>query len=113
MDEINAVGWLMGSAVMVSKKAVQAVGTMDEKLFLYMSEVDWAKRFWENGYKVAYFPESVLLHYHIRRSKAGLDFLDVFLRKETRWHIQSAIKYFLKHGLKYRSGMELHKACQK
>jgi len=102
--------WLMGSALLTTKKAVEKVGLMDERFKLYFEDVDWAKRFWENGYKVVYFPESFLLHYHIRRSKAGLGFLDVFLRKETRWHIQSAIKYFFKHGLKYGSGIELLKA---
>jgi len=107
LPRITYPDWLMGSALLTTKKAVEKVGLMDERFKLYFEDVDWAKRFWENGYKVVYFPESVLLHYHIRRSKAGLDFFDVFLRKETRWHIQSAIKYFLKHGLKYRSGIEL------
>ncbi|MBI2057756.1 MAG: glycosyltransferase family 2 protein [Candidatus Yanofskybacteria bacterium] len=99
--------WLMGSALMTTQAALKKVGLMDERFKLYFEDVDWAKRFWENGYKVAYLPSAAMLHYHIRQSRAGFDFLDVFLRRETRWHIESAIKYFFKHGLKYRSGENL------
>ncbi len=101
--------WLMGSALLTKKDAVEKVGPMDERFKLYFEDVDWAKRFWENGYKVAYLPEACLLHYHIRRSRIGLDFLDAFLRREARWHIHSALKYFFKHGFRYKSGIEILK----
>lgn len=99
--------WLMGSAMLTSRKAVEKVGLMDERFFLYFEDVDWAKRFWENGLKVMYFPEAVMLHYHQRSSRAGFDFLDLFLRRETRWHIVSGVKYFFKHGWRYQSGQEI------
>ncbi|OGN00466.1 MAG: hypothetical protein A3B91_04465 [Candidatus Yanofskybacteria bacterium RIFCSPHIGHO2_02_FULL_41_29] len=92
------VNWVMGSALMTTQKAVNDVGLMDENLFLYMSEVDWAKRFWENGYKVIYFPEAQMYHYHRRGSKGRLDAFDI-IKKETRWHIFDAIRYFKKHGI--------------
>jgi len=99
---ISKADWIMGSALMTTRKAVQAVGFMDENLFLYMSEVDWAKRFWENGYKVIYFPESQMYHYHRRGSKGRLDAFDI-IKKETRWHIMDAVRYFKKHGLSVKS----------
>lgn len=95
-------GWLMGSALMATKEAIRNIGNMDEGLFLYMSEVDWARRFWENGYKVVYFPEAKMYHYHRRGSKGKLDAFDI-IKKETRWHIIDAIKYFRKHGISNRS----------
>src|SRR3989338_1098629 len=107
LPKITFPDWVMGSALMTTRNALEKVGMMDERFKLYFEDVDWAKRFWENGYKVAYLPEAVMLHYHIRQSRAGFDFLDVFIRRETRWHIESAVKYFLKHGLKYRSGQTL------
>lgn len=99
--------WLMGSAVLTSRKAIEKVGLMDERFFLYFEDVDWARRFWENGFKVQYYPKAVMLHYHQRSSKAGFDFLDFFLRREARWHMASALKYFFKHGWKYKSGEEI------
>lgn len=98
-NSVMEVGWLMGSALMATKKAIADNGFMDENLFLYLSEVDWAKRFWENGYKVVYFPEAKMYHYHRRGSKGRYDALDI-IKKETRWHIADAIRYFRKNGLK-------------
>ena len=100
--------WLMGSAILTSREAVAKVGPMDERFFLYFEDVDWARRFWENGFKVQYFPEATMLHYHQRSSRAGFDLLDFFLRREARWHMASALKYFFKHGWRYKSGSQLY-----
>ncbi|MDO8496630.1 MAG: glycosyltransferase family 2 protein [bacterium] len=98
----SEVDWIMGSALMTTKKAIDDIGPMDENLFLYMSEVDWAHRFWENDYKVVYFPGARMYHYHRRGSKGRLDAFDI-IKKETRWHIIDAIKYFRKHGISAKS----------
>lgn len=92
------VDWLMGSALMLSRAAFAKVGPMDENLFLYMSEVDWAKRFWENGYRVVYYPDSEMYHYHRRESKGSLNFLDAIFHRLTQRHIIDALKFFSKHG---------------
>lgn len=94
------VDWLMGSAVMVSRKALDTVGLLDDKFFLYMSDVDWARRFWENGFKVVYYSPSEMYHYHKRESKGRLGLLDVILNKQSRWHLYDALKYFHKYGFK-------------
>lgn len=86
--------WIMGSALVASSEAIKKVGFLDENLFLYMSDVDWAKRFWKNGYKVVYYPESRMYHYHRRGSKGGV--LDLLLKKEARWHLKDAVTYFRK-----------------
>ena len=100
LNEPAEVEWLMGSAVMVSKKAANKVGLLDEKFFLYMSDVDWARRFWENGFKVAYFPRSEMYHYHKRGSKGRFGPLDIFLNKQSHLHLIDALKYFHKYGFK-------------
>ena len=94
LNHATETDWIMGSAIMVSAKAIKKVGPLDEKLFMYMSDVDWAKRFWENGYKVVYYPESRMYHYHRRGSKGGV--FDLLLKKEARWHLKDAITYFRK-----------------
>ena len=98
-NKTQAVDWLMGSACLVSRQAIEKVGLMDEKLFLYFSDVDWARRFWENGYKVVYYPESVMYHHLHRNSKGRLGILDAFFKRESRWHIADAIRYFKKWGI--------------
>lgn len=72
------VDWVMGSAMVVSKKAVEKTGFMDPRFFMYMEDVDWCRRFWENGYKVVYYPFSQMHHYHGKASARGGFFRSLF-----------------------------------
>ena len=91
------VDWLMGSAFMISRKAVEKVGYMDAQFFMYMEDVDWCRRFWENGFKVVYYPEAQMLHYHGKGSGKKSFFYSIFFNKLTWIHIISALKYFKKY----------------
>lgn len=91
------VDWLMGSAMMMPRCAIEKVGPMDEKFFMYMEDVDWCRRFWENKLKVVYLPTSVMLHYHGKGSGKKGFLHSVFLNKLTWIHIASALKYFKKY----------------
>jgi len=90
--------WLMGSAMLIRRSALKKVGPLDENFFMYFEDVDWCRRFWENGYKVVYFPQSKMVHYHQKASRKKGGILDVFINKFTRTHIRSAFLYFSKHG---------------
>jgi len=110
--EVMPVDWLMGSALMARREAINKVGLMDERYFLYFSDVDWAKRFWENKYQVIYFPKAAIYHYHKRVSYGRLGLLDIF-KKETRWHISDAVRYFKVHGFlrkEYLESLKLKRA---
>lgn len=97
LDKPTEVDWIMGSALLVSSEAIKKVGILNEKFFLYMSDVDWARRFWKNGYRVVYYPEARMYHYHRRSSRGGI--FDLLLRKEARWHLIDALKYFSINGI--------------
>ncbi len=93
------IDWLMGSALLVRKDAVGRVGGMDERFFMYFEDIDWARRFWDNGYAVMYVPQSRMRHHHLREShRYGM--LDAITNPLTRAHIISGIKYFLKYRLR-------------
>ena len=96
-DKIQTPDWLMGSAIMVSRRAIEKVGGMDERFFMYFEDVDWARRFWHNNFKVVYYPEAVMYHYHQRESKSKLGLFDPIFNKKTQWHIRSAVKFFWKY----------------
>jgi N-acetylglucosaminyl-diphospho-decaprenol L-rhamnosyltransferase len=97
------VDWIMGSAMMARREAINKVGFLDENYFMYFEDVDWAKRFWDNDYTVVYYPESKMYHYHqkISSKKGGL--FDIIINKYTRIHIKSALRYFWKHGIKLKT----------
>ena len=98
LSSIRSVDWLMGSALMTRRNAVNKVGLMDEKFFLYFSDVDWAKRFWENGYKVVFYPIAKIYHYHMRVSKKNLWLVDMLINRHSQWHIRDGFKYLFKWG---------------
>jgi hypothetical protein len=96
--ETRKVDWVLGSAMMAKADAVKKVGPMDSRFFMYFEDVDWCRRFWQNGYKVVYLPEAKIYHYHFRVSKKSGGILDLLVNKYTWIHIKSAIKYFWKYG---------------
>jgi N-acetylglucosaminyl-diphospho-decaprenol L-rhamnosyltransferase len=94
---IREVDWIMGSAMMTTRRAIEKVGLMDPLFSLYFEDVDWCRRFWENNLKVIYFPFSEMYHYHGRGS-AGRSIIKTLFSNRLAWiHISSAIKYFFKY----------------
>lgn len=96
---VQEVDWISGAAFMTTRIALEQVGLLDETLFHYFSDVDWAWRFWENGYAVTYYPMAAMAHYLGRTSKGRFGILDPIFNRATRWHISDAIHYFFKHGI--------------
>lgn len=94
------VDWLMGSVLLVRRKAYEQVGGLCEDYFMYMEDVDLCRSFWEKGWKVVYYPEVFFYHYHFQASKKRGAFIDLFTNKYTCTHLLSAIKYFKKYGVK-------------
>ena len=66
--KIMPVDWILGACMFVRAEAIKKVGLMDERFFLYFEDVDWCRRFWQSGFKVMYFYESEMVHYHQRLS---------------------------------------------
>jgi N-acetylglucosaminyl-diphospho-decaprenol L-rhamnosyltransferase len=94
----RSVDWVIGSAMLVSKEKAGAVGPMDNRFFMYMEDVDWCRRFWEQGFKVVYFPDAFVYHYHGKGSAKGGFFGSLLFNRLTWYHIESALQYFLKYS---------------
>lgn len=54
--------FVLGAAVMVSRRLLATVGLMYEGYFLYFEEIDWALRARRSGFQLAYAPDAVVLH---------------------------------------------------
>ncbi|MDZ4229788.1 MAG: glycosyltransferase family 2 protein [Candidatus Veblenbacteria bacterium] len=101
----RTVDWMLGACLIARKKAVEQVGLMDERYFLYVEDTDWCRRFWAQGWEVWYAAEIELVHFHERLS-AQRPFLTALFNKITWVHIASWIKYFSK----WRKGLTMEKA---
>ncbi|MCA9364882.1 MAG: glycosyltransferase [Candidatus Moranbacteria bacterium] len=99
-NTVRDVDWLLGSALMMSRKSLDIVGLMDRRFFMYMEDVDWCRRFWENNLRVVYDPHAVIYHYYGKGSARGGFFYSLFFNRLTWVHIVSAVKYFRKYWRK-------------
>ena len=95
LDDIQDVDWLLGGAIMVRRQALDKIGFLDTRYFLYFEDMDWCRTAHRAGQRVAYFPKVSMIHLHARSSDQLPWFLGLF-NKLTRIHIKSAIKYFAK-----------------
>lgn len=62
-ERAGAADWLAGAFLVARGEAVDAVGPLDERFFLYSEEVDWCYRFWEAGWPVAHLPVMTITHH--------------------------------------------------
>jgi GT2 family glycosyltransferase len=84
------VDWVIGAAMFVRRDAVDNVGMMDERFFLYFEDVDWCYRMKQRGLKVYYLPEAVIEHGYKRESAQA-----VFNRSFAA-HLVSLFRYYEK-----------------
>lgn len=94
-NEVREVDWVLGSCMMVRRKAIEQVGMLDENFVLYFEDQDWCYRMWKHGWKVYYVPQAQMIHYYQRRSAKQ------FLNVSTWTHIKSMLYFFKKHYLQF------------
>ncbi len=103
------VGWVSGACMLVRRDAINSVGPLDERFFMYWEDADWCRRMWRKGWKVIYFPESSMIH-HVGVSSESNIFRSVlefhrsiyrlFDKHAEGWNIY--LKPFVFWGLLYR-----------
>src|SRR5919106_529318 len=64
------VDWVLGAAMLIRRRAFDAVGGWDERFFLYVEDVDFCRRLRRLGWQVAYVPEVELTHVYAKASDA-------------------------------------------
>lgn len=57
VDVINGCFWVL------RRSAMEEVGLLDERFFMYGEDVDWCRRFTHKGWRLVYFAEADALHY--------------------------------------------------
>ncbi len=70
-----------GAFMCVRRKALEAVGGLDESFFFYGEDVDWCRRFRVGGWKVVYTPDVWLYHLEGGSSKKNPGRYSLLLRK--------------------------------
>lgn len=90
-DDINEVSGVSGSCMVIRKNVIDDIGYFDEQYFAYQEDSDYCLTAKNNGWKIYYYPESIVKHIggqggsHSVRSRAIFE-----------WH-RSYVRYFYKH----------------
>jgi GT2 family glycosyltransferase len=61
-DSLRATGRAVGALMAISRETIEAVGLLDEDLFAYVEDVDWALRARAAGFEVVLAPEARAWH---------------------------------------------------
>jgi len=62
-SKIQEVDWITGCCLLLRKKMLEEIDYLDEDFFMYIEDVDIAKRAKAKNWKVVYFPSAKLVHF--------------------------------------------------
>lgn len=95
-NEPRDVDWVSGCAMVLRKKFLDEVGGFDERFFMYCEDVDLGYRAHQSGWRVTYFPYSIVVHARGKSSDQNANPMIVEFHK-------SMYYFFKKHYLKNSS----------
>ncbi len=67
------VDWVSGCAMLLRRTAIDRIGALDERFYMYCEDVDVCQRAWDAGMEVIYVPEAVVTHAIGRSSDKNAD----------------------------------------
>lgn len=82
---------------MARREAVEEIGGLDERIFMYAEDVDWCYRFHRAGWEVWYLPDAPIIHYGGQSSKKRRGRMEAELYR-------SRVYFFHKHYGKVAAG---------
>lgn len=101
--KVKQVGWVSGACILTRKETYLALGGFDEKIFMYMEEIDLFKRAADQNLTVGFCPEAVFIHHGFassgNRSKPVINVFRGYLyyyHKHYGWFTNGYIRLLLK-----------------
>jgi GT2 family glycosyltransferase len=61
-DRERQVGWAVGAALLFRRPALDALGGLDESLFMYAEDLEWCWRAHRLGWEIWFTPQAVVRH---------------------------------------------------
>ncbi len=80
------VDWVSGACMLVRRAAIDKVGLLDERYFMYMEDEDWCRRLQQAGYKVVYAPTAVLTHLFAGSSESSARSARIYRASRLSYH---------------------------
>jgi GT2 family glycosyltransferase len=89
-DDVREVDVVTGCFMLVRREAIEDVGLMDERFFMYGEETDWCYRFTKAGWKNLFYPGASIVHLGGESTRARADDMNIQLRR-------SILEFMRKH----------------
>jgi len=86
-DRVREAEFLMGACMLVRRRAVEEVGPLDERFFLFSEETDWCYRFRAAGWQVLFYPGAEVVHV------GGASHAGRLFREQVRGHLRFLAKH--------------------
>lgn len=86
-----SVDWLLGACMFIRREVLDTAGPLDEGFFLYVEDIDWAKRIHQAQWEVRYVPTAKIIHHHLAVSDKK------FFSRYMWLHFKSMVRYARKH----------------
>ncbi len=94
-DRVHEIDACSGAAMLVSQKAIETVGLLDERFFMYAEDLDWCRRFRDANYSIVYYPQVSVLHH---KYKSGIRTSSKLIAQKTHRHFyDTMLQYYDKH----------------
>lgn len=93
-DSEREIDLVSGMFMLVRREAIEQVGILDERFFMYCEEVDWCYRFRKAGWRILFWPGAKIIHVAGGSCSSNQVMLKMFVQK------QKSLLIFLK---KHRS----------
>jgi len=90
-ETCRSVEWLFGAAILARREAIEQVGLLDARFFMYCEDIDWCLRFLQAGWDIHYVSDAVIIH-HLDDDK-----YNQYFSKHRLQHYRTMLRFFLKH----------------
>lgn len=94
LKQIHTIDACSGAAMCVRTSAMQQVGLLDERFFMYAEDLDWCKRFRDAGGQVVFYPGIQMIHH---KYKSGRAQKGTVKSATSRHFYQTMLQYYDKH----------------
>jgi len=68
-NNVREVDYLIGACQFIRCDVIKKIGMYDDKIFYGPEDIDFCLRVWRAGWKVIYFPETIIIHHEQRITK--------------------------------------------
>ncbi len=77
--KIQTVDWVIGAFIMVTRKAYEMTGGLDDSFFMYAEDLDWCTRIRQKGLEIVYYPHCQITYKGTRRARKNKKYARIFL----------------------------------